>query len=278
MPYYKNKTCIITGAASGIGRACALRLAEEGAYVVLCDIRNDMLTTALEDIKQSGGKGETHIVDVADRDAVFALADDIEARLGGADLILNNAGVAQVTAVADLSLDDFEWMMNINFWGVVHGTQAFLPQMQRRQSGYIANVSSIFGLFSVPRQAAYNASKFAVLGFTDALRHEMALAQKETGANIGVSCIHPGGINTNIVRHARWAQSPDAQTEHVKAIDQFSQFTMTQPDKAAKIILKGIAKRKARILIGPDAVYVDIVRRLFPSRYLRLMPFLTNND
>ena len=158
--------------------------------------------------------------------------------------------------------------MDIDFWGVVHGTQAFLPHMLERGSGHIANVSSIFGLIGVPSQSAYNAAKYGVLGFTEALRHEM------DGKDIGVTCIHPGGINTNIVRHARIAQGPDAEAQREEAIVKFQQLTRTQPDGAARIILKGIRKNKARILIGPDAVLVDIIRRLFPASYLRFLPFL----
>jgi short-subunit dehydrogenase len=140
--------------------------------------------------------------------------------------------------------------------------------MLERGSGHIANVSSIFGLIGVPSQSAYNAAKYGVLGFTEALRHEM------DGKDIGVTCIHPGGINTNIVRHARIAQGPDAEAQREEAIVKFQQLTRTQPDGAARIILKGIRKNKARILIGPDAVLVDIIRRLFPASYLRFLPFL----
>ena len=167
-----------------------------------------------------------------------------------------------------MQIDDFKWLMDINFWGVVNGTQAFLPHMIAKGSGHVANISSIFGLISVPTQSAYNAAKYGVLGFTDALRHEMR------GTDIGVSTIHPGGINTNIVRHARIQQGPDAEAEHEEAIERFAQFTMTQPDGAAKTIMKGIRKNKARILIGPDAHFVDWVKRIFPSHYLRLLPMM----
>ena len=178
-----------------------------------------------------------------------------------------------VAHVDELGIDDFNWLMDIDFWGVVYGTQAFLPQMRAKSTcARIANVSSVFGLFSVPEQAAYNAAKFAVLGFTDAVRHDLA------NTNIKVTTIHPGGINTNIVRHARVGQAPDAETRRQEAIVKFEKFTMTQPDKAARIILKGMARGKPRILVGPDAVYLDIIRRLFPSSYLKYMPFLRLND
>ncbi|MGI9439553.1 MAG: SDR family NAD(P)-dependent oxidoreductase, partial [Parvibaculales bacterium] len=196
MKNFQDKICVVTGAASGIGAACARELARRGAYVVATDIRADMLDETLTSIKENGGRGESHIVDVADRDAMFALAERVINTQGRVDLVLNNAGVAHGAEVAELTLDNFNWVMDIDFWGVVHGTQAFLPHMIAANSGHIANVSSVFGLFCVPTQAAYNAAKFAVLGFTDALRHEM----KQGNTNIGVSCIHPGGIRTNIVR------------------------------------------------------------------------------
>jgi len=211
---------------------------------------------------------EAHRLDVADRDAVFALAAKVEKAHGAADLVLNNAGVAHGAPVAEMTMDNFQWVMDIDFWGVVHGTQAFLPAMIARGSGHIANVSSIFGLIGVPTQSAYNAAKFGVLGFGEALRHEV----KEQG--IGVTTIHPGGINTNIVRHARFQQGPEMEAEREEAIQRFAQFTMTQPEGAAKTIIKGIKRNKARILIGPDAHLVDWVRRLFPTHYLTLMPFL----
>ncbi len=272
MKNFKDKVCVITGAASGIGRALAMRLGDEGARLVICDIRSDMLAETKKLITQKGGQAETHIVDVSDRDAVFALAAHVDDQFGGADLVVNNAGVAQIAAIHDLSLDDFKWVMDINFWGVVHGTQAFLPQMRRRDTGHIANVSSIFGLISVPRQAAYNSAKFAVLGFTDAVRHDLQ------NTNINTTCIHPGGINTNIVRHARFLQSADMEREREEAITSFAKITMTEPDKAARIILNAIRKRKVRVRVGADAILVDIARRLFPVHYLRFIPFFGNNN
>lgn len=269
MRQLKNKVCVITGASSGIGAACAKAMAAQGAIVIGCDLRLDMLETVAEEINQSGGRMETYQVDVSDRDGVFALADKIEKDHGGADVVLNNAGVAHSAPVEEMTMDNFQWVMDIDFWGVVHGTQAFLPHMLKRGSGHIANVSSIFGLIGVPSQSAYNAAKFAVLGFTEALRHEM-----KEHKDIGVTCIHPGGINTNIVRHARFQQGPDADGEREEAIQRFQKLTITQPAGAAKAILKGIRKNKARVLIGPDAVIVDWARRLFPTHYMRVLPIL----
>jgi NAD(P)-dependent dehydrogenase (short-subunit alcohol dehydrogenase family) len=270
MKDFRDKICVVTGAGSGIGAACAQALAAEGAYVVMTDIRADMLETAHKAIVEAGGRAETHIVDVSDRDAIFALADKVDKAHGGADLILNNAGVAHSATVADMTMDNFNWVMDIDFWGVVYGTQAFLPHFLKRGSGHVANVSSIFGLIGVPSQSAYNAAKYAVLGFSEALRHEMV------EHNVGVTVIHPGGINTNIVRHARLSQGPNAEAEHEEAIIKFQELTMTQPDKAAQIILKAIRKNKARVLVGPDALFVDFIRRIAPVKYLSLLPFLKN--
>lgn len=268
MRQFKDKICVITGAASGIGAACAHAMASQGAVIVGTDLRADMLAETKASVEAEGGKMHTYLVDVADRDAMFDLAAEVEKNHGGADLILNNAGVAFGASVAEMQLDDLKWLMDVNFWGVVNGTQAFLPHLIKKNSGHVANVSSIFGLISVPTQSGYNAAKYAVLGFTDALRHEMR------GTDIGVSTIHPGGINTNIVRHARLPQGPEAEIEREEAIERFAQFTMTQPDGAAKVIIKGVKKNKARILIGPDAHVVDWIKRLFPSHYLRLLPMM----
>ena len=268
MRQFKDKICVITGAASGIGAACAHAMASQGAVIVGTDLRADMLAETKASVEAEGGKMHTYLVDVADRDAMFDLAAEVEKHHGGADLILNNAGVAFGASVAEMQLDDLKWLMDVNFWGVVNGTQAFLPHLIKKNSGHVANVSSIFGLISVPTQSGYNAAKYAVLGFTDALRHEMR------GTDIGVSTIHPGGINTNIVRHARLPQGPEAEIEREEAIERFAQFTMTQPDGAAKVIIKGVKKNKARILIGPDAHVVDWIKRLFPSHYLRLLPMM----
>lgn len=272
MRQFKDKVCVITGAASGIGAACAKAMAAQGAIIVGTDLRRDMLEETAQAVREQGGRMDTHLADVSDRDAMFALADKVADAHGGADLVLNNAGVAHSAPVHEMTIENFEWVMNINFWGVVHGTQAFLPQLMARGSGHIANVSSIFGLVGVPTQSAYNAAKFGVLGFTEALRHELH------GTDIGVTTIHPGGINTNIVRHARLPQGPDAEAEREEAILRFQQFARTEPEGAAKTIMNGIRKNKARVLIGGDAYYVDWVRRLLPAGYMKLMPFLRIGD
>lgn len=256
-----GKVAVVTGAASGIGRATAELLSREGAkHVAITDVDRAGLEKTAENIRAAGGDVSTHIIDVSDKDAIYAFADEIAANHGGADIVINNAGVAQMAEVEDLTYEDFEWVMNIDFWGMVYGTKAFLPQLQAKGAGHIVNVSSIFGLISVRTQAAYNSAKFAIRGFTEALRLEM----KDT--NIGVSCVHPGGIKTNIVRNARFQQSTTVG-DREEAKDRFDQLAKTTPAKAALTIVNGIKKNKPRILIGFDARMVDWIQRLLPTRY-----------
>ena len=201
MSEIRGKVAVITGAASGIGRATAVALAREGARVAAADVDRKGLAETARLIEEIGGTVSTYLLDVSSREAVSDFAQEIEAQFGGADIVINNAGVAQVASIAELAYEDFEWVMNIDFWGMVYGTKAFLPQLTKKGAGHIVNVSSIFGLFAVPTQAAYNSAKFAIRGFTEALRHEMK------GSGIQVSCVHPGGIKTNILRNARFLQS-----------------------------------------------------------------------
>ncbi|PCJ70370.1 MAG: acetoin dehydrogenase [Rhodobiaceae bacterium] len=255
-----GKVAVVTGAASGIGRATACLLAAEGARLAITDVDRAGLEKTAETIRAAGGQVTTYLVDVANKDAVYGFADQVAADMGGADIVLNNAGVAQMARVEDLTYDDFEWVMNIDFWGMVYGTKAFLPQMQAKGAGHVINVSSIFGLIAVPTQAAYNSAKFAIRGFTEALRLEL----KDT--DINVSSVHPGGIKTNIVRNARFLQSTSVG-EREEAVSGFDKLARTTPEKAAMTIVKGIKKNKPRILIGFDARLVDWVQRLLPTRY-----------
>ncbi|MBI1261990.1 MAG: SDR family NAD(P)-dependent oxidoreductase [Rhizobiales bacterium] len=259
-----GKIAVVTGAASGIGRATALALAKGGAKLAIADLDRAGLAETATRIQSAGGQVSSFMLDVASRDAVHAFAQEVEATFGKADIVINNAGVAQIAKVDELSYDDLEWVMNIDYWGVVHGTKAFLPQMQAKGAGHIVNVSSVFGLFSVPSQAAYNSAKFAVRGFTEALAHEMR------GTEIHVSCVHPGGIKTNIMRNARFLQSVQ-ETVKEEAATGFDRFARTTPDMAAQTILKGIRKNKRRILIGTDARIMDIVQRLFPGSYENIL-------
>ena len=266
----QGKVAIVTGAASGIGRALAVQLAGEGAIVAATDVDRTGLAETAQRIVQAGGKVSTYLVDVADKAAVYAFAEEIHATLGGADIVINNAGVAQIARIEDLAYDDFEWVMNIDFWGMVYGTKAFLPQLQSKGRGHVVNVSSIFGLIAVPTQAAYNSAKFAIRGFTEALRLELR------GTGIQVSCVHPGGIKTNIVRNARFLQGTSVQ-EQEEATTGFDKIARTTPEQAAAVIIKGIKRNKPRILIGIDARIVDWIQRLLPARYGFLFDRLTTD-
>lgn len=260
----RGKVAVVTGAASGIGRATALALAREGARVAISDVDRKGLAETEALIASSGGEATSYLLDVSSRDAVYAFAQEVEARFGGADIVINNAGIAQVATVEDLPYDEFELVMNIDFWGMVYGSKAFLPQLRKKGAGHIVNVSSIFGLFSVPTQAAYNSAKFAIRGFTEALRHEMR------GSDIVVSCVHPGGVKTNVMRNARFLQSVQ-KSEREQAASGFDKLARTTPDKAAQTIIKGIKKNNPRILIGIDAHIVDWLVRLLPASYGKLM-------
>ncbi len=264
MTEIKGKIAIITGAASGIGRATAVALTREGARVAVADVDREGLAETAKQIEANGGQVSTYLLDVSSREAVYAFAQEIEAQFGGADIVINNAGVAQVATIEELSYEDFEWVMNIDFWGMVYGTKAFLPQLRKKGAGHIVNVSSIFGLFSVPTQAAYNSAKFAIRGFTEALRYEMK------GSGIAVSCVHPGGIKTNILRNAHFLQSVQT-TEREQAMSGFDKLARTTPDQAAQTIIKGIKANKPRILIGMDARILDWIIRLLPASYGKLM-------
>ena len=264
MSEIRGKVAVITGAASGIGRATAVALAREGAKVAAADVDRKGLAETARLIEEIGGTVSTYLLDVSSREAVYDFAQEIEAQFGGADIVINNAGVAQVASIAELGYDDFEWVMNIDFWGMVYGTKAFLPQLTKKGAGHIVNVSSIFGLFAVPTQAAYNSAKFAIRGFTEALRHEMK------GSGIKVACVHPGGIKTNILRNARFLQSVQT-TEREQAVSGFDRLARTTPDQAARTIINGIKKDKPRILIGMDARILDWIQRLMPASYGKLL-------
>jgi NAD(P)-dependent dehydrogenase (short-subunit alcohol dehydrogenase family) len=260
---YVDRVCVVTGAGSGIGRALALELAGRRARLALSDVDAAAAETTAQTCRDLGATARSYGVDVADRDAVFAHAADVVRDLGGVHLLVNNAGVALHGPVAELAIDDFRWVMDIDFWGVVHGTQAFLPHLAASGDGQLANVSSVFGLIAVPKQAAYNAAKFAVRGFTEALRQEMQLS----GTPVTVSCIHPGGVRTDIARRARATASED-KTEMARNFDMLAR---TSPPRAARTILRGLERDKPRILVGPDAWFLAALPRALGASYLRVV-------
>ena len=212
-----------------------------------------------------GTKVTSQHLDVADRAAVYAWADQVVPDHGRVNLIVNNAGVALGATVESMSYEDFEWLMDINFWGVVYGTKAFLPHLKASGEGHVVNVSSVFGLVSVPSQSAYNAAKFAVRGFTDTLRMELEIE----GAPVSVTTIHPGGIKTNIARNARMDPSSALLSPRSRASARadFERIFITSPEKAARQILTAVRRDRRRALIGPDAKVIDFVSRLPAELY-----------
>jgi len=209
---------------------------------------------------------------VADRQAVAEFAAEVAGAHGKVNLIFNNAGVANAATVEDITYDDFEWLMNINFWGVVYGTKAFLPYLREAQEGHVVNTSSIFGLMSSPTQSAYHSAKFAVKGFTDALRLELA------DSPIGVSCVMPGGVKTNIVRSARFRISDNQAPTQEEVAARFESRAGLTADQAAQWILRGVQKNKARILVGRDAQIIAFLLRLFPVSYLRFIAWAQSRE
>lgn len=264
MKNLNGRIAAITGAGSGIGRALAEELSRRGAHLALSDVNEVGLAETVARCEGRGVKVTSQIVDVADRAAVEAWADLVVDEHGAVNLIFNNAGVAVAATVESISYEDFEWLMNINFWGVVHGTKAFLPHLKAAGEGHVVNVSSVFGLVSIPSQSAYNAAKFAVRGFTDALRIELEIDP----CGVSATTIHPGGIATNIARDARVDDSvADVAGSTEEAMVEFDKFLRTPPEKAARQILKAVERNRRRALIGPDAVVFDAVSRLPAGLY-----------
>lgn len=255
-----GKVAAVTGAASGIGRALAVALADAGCHLALCDVNEVELAATVALCEGRGVKVTSHCVNVADKDAMFEWADAVVDDHGTVNLVINNAGVALGYSVEAMSLEDFEWLMGINFWGVVYGTKAFLPHLNASGDGHIVNVSSVFGLISVPSQSAYNAAKFAVRGFTDALRIEL----KSERSVVSSTTVHPGGVKTNIARHARF--DPDGPAAPKNAGDDpgaaFDKIARTTPEGAAEQILRAVQRDKRRVVIGADGKVIDLISRL----------------
>lgn len=264
MNSFLGKGIVITGAASGIGEALAHAFAAQGARLLLADVHAERLDAVAAAVRAGGADCLAQVCDVADPAAVNALAGTAQAAWGGAHAVINNAGVGLVAPVYSLSLDDAHWLMNINFWGVVHGCRAFAPQLQaraaRQEGAVIVNISSIFAMVSMPTQAIYNASKAAVRGFSDALREEL----RDSG--VRVLCVHPGGIQTRIARDARLGDiSPVADSPQALHA-QFDQAARTTAPQAAQAIVQALQAEKTRLLIGADARWGDVLYRLWPTR------------
>ena len=257
-----KSVAVVTGAASGIGRALAVRLGEEGiAGIAIADVDEMGLN---ETASRIGVPVTTHALDVSDRRAVERFAGDVIARHGRVTHLINNAGVGVVGTFQHLSIEDFEWLMGINFWGVIYCTKAFLPTLLEQDTAHIVNVSSVFGFIAPSEQTAYVSSKFAVRGFTESLRAELS------DTNVAVSVVHPGGVKTNIARNSRVGAGTPAEWKQQGATF-FDKVAKTTPETAAEIIVKGIKSRNSRILIGTDARLISMFSRLFPKNYLRVI-------
>ncbi|MCE9670575.1 SDR family NAD(P)-dependent oxidoreductase [Myxococcus stipitatus] len=265
MKSVKDRVAAITGAGSGIGRATAMLLAREGCHVALSDVNAQALAETEARCRELGVRVRADTVDVAKREQVHAWADAVAREFGAVHIVINNAGVALGATIEDTRYEDFEWLMNINFWGVVYGTKAFLPHLKAVEEAHIVNVSSVFGLIGVPTQGAYNAAKFAVKGFTEALRQELEVDP----GTIGVTCVHPGGIKTNIARSAR--VTPRAGWTDERSSKDFEKSFVTTPERAASDIYAAIRKNRRRQLIGGDAVFIDLMQRILPTLYQRLL-------
>jgi NAD(P)-dependent dehydrogenase (short-subunit alcohol dehydrogenase family) len=264
---FANKVAAVTGAGSGMGRSLALLLARRGSQVALSDVDDEGLEETARLARARGATVSTRRVDVADRAAVYAWADAVVADHGRCNLVFNNAGVSYGSTVEGAEYADAERILDINFWGVVHGTKAFLPHLRASGEGHVVNTSSLFGLVGFPGQSAYNASKFAVRGFTEALRIELEMMR----APVSATSVHPGGIKTNIARasrvHASVRDLGVTDLTHAAVERHFR----CSADDAAEIILRGVQRNARRVLVGTDARVYDLVQRLAPSSYQWLL-------
>ncbi|HET9639111.1 MAG TPA: SDR family oxidoreductase [Allosphingosinicella sp.] len=262
----EGRTAVITGAASGIGRGTALALAKRGCNLALADLNEEGLAETAALAGKHGVEVSRHRLDVASREAVAALPAAVLAAHGRADLLFNNAGVAIGGTFEQVAEEDFDWLMEINFWGVVRMTRAFLPLLRSSDSARIINISSIFGIIAPPGQTAYSASKFAVRAFSESLRREL----EAEGAKIGVTVVHPGGVATSIAKNARPPRGTnDVDLEAQK--ERFEKFLRMPPVKAGEIIVSGVEKDRPRVIVGNDARFMAAVERLAPVSYWKIL-------
>jgi len=266
-----GRTAVITGAASGIGRAIALSLARRGCHLALADIDEAGLTESADLARVFNVRTSRHCIDVADRAAVAAFPEVAAAEHGGVDVLVNNAGVAVGGTFEQVSDEDFEWLFEINFWGVVRMTHAFLPLLRASDDARVVNISSVYGLIAPPEQVAYAASKFAVRGFSEALRHELE------GSGIGVTVVHPGGVNTSIAEKAR-VPAGVTEEEIEQRRESYRKLLRLPPEIAGETIVRGIERRQARVLVGSDAKVISAIVRLLPVSYLKVLARLYARD
>lgn len=267
----KESVAVITGAASGIGRALAIRFANEGiAGIAISDWNEKGLLETAAEIQQIGVPVSTHVIDVSKIDQVQRFSDEVIERHGRVTHLINNAGVGLFGTFEHVSIADIEWLMGVNFWGVVYGCKVFLPTLLEQDESHIVNISSVFGFIAPEEQTAYCASKFAVRGFTESLRHEYR------ESNLHIACVHPGGILTDIARNSKLGENTpeDWKNQGAKFFDRVARTT---PEAAADTILQGIEERNPRILIGGDAKQISLISRLFPTRYLSVIERLAGH-
>ena len=275
MKNFNNKVAAITGAGSGIGQQLAILLAQHGCHLSLSDVNEQGLAETVEKLKDSSVNVTIQKVNVAQLEEVRQWAIQTVEDHGAVNMIFNNAGVALASTVEGASYEELEWIVNINFWGVVYGTKEFLPLIKQTGDGHIINISSLFGLTAQPTQSGYNATKFAVRGFTESLRQELDLED----CGVSALCVHPGGIRTNIANSARSNASLETLgLASDKASESFNKFLRCPPEEAARQILAAVQKNKRRLLIGNDAKALDLVQRLLPASYQKLVEFAIKKD
>lgn len=270
----RDKVAVITGAGSGIGRSLSIALAREGCRLALADVDPINLEQTVATTQACGVEVSSHRLDVSDKAEMQRFPHAVMAAHRRVHILVNNAGVSVTHTVRDMTLEDFEWIMNINFWGVVYGCKFFLPHLENETEAHIVNVSSLFGLVGYPGQASYCATKFAVRGFTESLRSELRSARSP----VRVTCVHPGGIDTNIAHNARFRQGVNGAATREEMIERFKKVAVTSPEQAATAIVGAIKSVRARLLIGRDAKIISLIQRLMPSAYQRFIERLAEQS
>ena len=271
MKGFDGKVAVVTGAGSGIGQALAIELGRSGAKLAISDVDTEGLASTEERLNALGAPVKADRLDVTEREAFALYADEVKDHFGTVNQIYNNAGISFMGSIEASEFKDIERVMDVDYWGVVNGTKVFLPHLIASGDGHVVNVSSVFGLLAVPGQGAYNAAKFAVRGFTEALRQEMLVA----GHPVKVTCVHPGGVKTAIARNSEAAEGID-QEALAKFFDK--KLASTSPQKAARTILDGVRRNKARVLVGNDAKGLDLLARVTGSGYQRVVSAVTSRQ
>jgi len=261
----KNAVAVVTGAGGGIGGAIARNLARRGCHLALADFQGEALAQTAQAAQQAGVEVSEHVFDIADASAIAALPELVAARHGRVTILVNCAGVALGGTFAQVTLEEFSWLFEINFWSVVRMMKAFLPLLEREAEAQIVNISSVFGLIGPPGQTAYAASKFAIRGLSESLGHELEMA----GKHVGVTVVHPGGVRTGIAKNARIAAAvPQTEVERMAAT--WDKLLRDEPDAVAETIVAGLVRRDKRILCGADSTRIDVIQRLMPENYWNL--------